>query len=180
MAASARQAELNLVEPVERSDDNDGNIGKVAKTALKRLPSSVYWPGLTVWGFVPSTARRFNPTVASTDIMFNSRSTAGGDRSDRLGKQFQSDCNQELLKVPPTLSPKCQDENKQVQDAWNRHERERVGRSRQQQSPQQVRCVSYCLLVLLTVLRAPIFILYKNEAIGFISQDQASGYAAEH
>ena len=45
---------------------------------------------------------------------------------DRLGKQFQSDCNQELLKVPPTLSPKCQDENKQVQDAWNRLQAERA------------------------------------------------------
>lgn len=50
MAARARQAELNLVEPIERSDDKDGNIGKVAKTTLKRLPSSVYWQGLSVWG----------------------------------------------------------------------------------------------------------------------------------
>jgi len=50
MAARARQAELNLVEPIERSDDNDGNIGKVAKAALKRLPSSVYWQGLNAWG----------------------------------------------------------------------------------------------------------------------------------
>ena len=50
IAARARQAELNLVEPIERSDDNDGNIGKVAKTTLKRLPSSVYWQGLSVWG----------------------------------------------------------------------------------------------------------------------------------
>jgi hypothetical protein len=45
IAARARQAELNLVEPIERSDDNDGNIGKVAKTTLKRLPSSVYCAG---------------------------------------------------------------------------------------------------------------------------------------
>jgi hypothetical protein len=50
MAARARKAELDLVEPIERSDDNDGNIGKVAKTTLKRLPSSVYWQGLSVWG----------------------------------------------------------------------------------------------------------------------------------
>jgi hypothetical protein len=50
IAARARQAELNLVEPIERSDDNDGNIGKLAKTTLKRLPSSVYWQGLSVWG----------------------------------------------------------------------------------------------------------------------------------
>lgn len=50
IAARARQAELSLVEPIERSDDSDGNIGKFAKTALKRLPSSVYWQGLSVWG----------------------------------------------------------------------------------------------------------------------------------
>ena len=50
IAARARQAERNLVEPIERSDDNDGNIGKLAKTTLKRLPSSVYWQGLSVWG----------------------------------------------------------------------------------------------------------------------------------
>lgn len=50
IAARARKAELNLIQPIEDSDDNDGNIGKVAKTALKRLPSSVYWQGLSVWG----------------------------------------------------------------------------------------------------------------------------------
>ena len=44
---------------------------------------------------------------------------------DQLGAQFQLDCNEELLKVPPTLSPKCQDENKKVQDAWNRLQAER-------------------------------------------------------
>ena len=50
IAARARRAELDLVEPIERSDDSDGNIGKVAKNTLKRLPSSVYWQGLSVWG----------------------------------------------------------------------------------------------------------------------------------
>jgi hypothetical protein len=50
IAARARQAEVSLIDPIERSYDNDGNIGKVAKTALKRLPSSVYWQGLSVWG----------------------------------------------------------------------------------------------------------------------------------
>jgi hypothetical protein len=44
---------------------------------------------------------------------------------DRLGTQFQRDCSQELLKVPPTLSPKCEDENKQVKDAWSRLQAER-------------------------------------------------------
>lgn len=50
IAARARRAETDLVEAIERSDDNAGNIGKVAKTTLKRLPSSVYWQGLSVWG----------------------------------------------------------------------------------------------------------------------------------
>jgi hypothetical protein len=50
IAARARRAETDLVGVIEQSDDNDGNIGKVAKTALKRLPSSVYWQGLSVWG----------------------------------------------------------------------------------------------------------------------------------
>jgi hypothetical protein len=45
---------------------------------------------------------------------------------DRLGEQFRRDCNAEYLKVPPTLSPKCNDENKQVQDAWNRLQAERA------------------------------------------------------
>lgn len=50
IAARARRAETDLVEAIERSDDNEGNIGKLAKTALKRLPSSVYWQGLSIWG----------------------------------------------------------------------------------------------------------------------------------
>jgi hypothetical protein len=47
---------------------------------------------------------------------------------DRLGEQFRRDCNAEYLKVPPTLSPKCEDENKKVQDAWNRLQAERAQR----------------------------------------------------
>ena len=50
IADKARRAEIGLVEVIEQSDDNEGNIGKVAKTTLKRLPSSVYWQGLSIWG----------------------------------------------------------------------------------------------------------------------------------
>ncbi|WP_338828327.1 DUF6361 family protein [Bradyrhizobium sp. 27S5] len=49
-AARARRAETDLIEIIAGSEDNEGNIGKYAKTALKRLPSSVYWQGLHVWG----------------------------------------------------------------------------------------------------------------------------------
>jgi hypothetical protein len=50
IAERARRAETDLIEVLEHSEDNDGNIGKLAKTTLKRLPSSVYWQGLGVWG----------------------------------------------------------------------------------------------------------------------------------
>jgi hypothetical protein len=46
----ARKAELALIEKIHNSDDREGNIGRVAKLGLKRLPSSVYWQGLAVWG----------------------------------------------------------------------------------------------------------------------------------
>ncbi len=46
----ARRAETALIEAIEHSDDKEGNIGKYARSALKRLPSSVYWQGLGVWG----------------------------------------------------------------------------------------------------------------------------------
>ena len=45
---------------------------------------------------------------------------------DRLGKQYRQDCSAELVKVPTTLSPKCDDENKKVGDAWNRLQAERA------------------------------------------------------
>jgi hypothetical protein len=50
VAVSARRAEVALVDVIEQSDDKEGNIGRVAKNTLKRLPSSVYWQGLSVWG----------------------------------------------------------------------------------------------------------------------------------
>jgi len=45
---------------------------------------------------------------------------------DRLNQQFAKDCSAEYLKVPPTLSPKCVDENKQMKDAWDRLQAERA------------------------------------------------------
>jgi hypothetical protein len=50
IADRARHAEIRLVEVIENSGDSDGNIGKIARTALKRLPSSVYWQGMSLWG----------------------------------------------------------------------------------------------------------------------------------
>lgn len=39
---------------------------------------------------------------------------------DRLASQFHQDCSAEYLKIPPTISAKCTEEDKQVKEAWNR------------------------------------------------------------
>lgn len=47
-------------------------------------------------------------------------------RYDQLNQQFGKDCSAEFLKVPPSLSPKCSDEDKQVKTAWDRLQAERA------------------------------------------------------
>jgi len=49
-AAKARQMEMALVDPLLANSDHAGVFGRVAGRSLKRLPSSVYWNGLGVWG----------------------------------------------------------------------------------------------------------------------------------
>ena len=47
---AGRRAEVDLIGPLERSDDNQGTIGVRAQAALARLPSTLYWSALTRWG----------------------------------------------------------------------------------------------------------------------------------
>lgn len=46
----ARKLELSLVYPLLENEDTEGVFGKAAGKSLKRLPSSVYWAGLGLWG----------------------------------------------------------------------------------------------------------------------------------
>ena len=39
---------------------------------------------------------------------------------DGLEAQFRKDCSAEYFKVPPTLSPKCSEEDKRAKEAWAR------------------------------------------------------------
>ena len=49
-AIKARQTETALIDLLLASSDHAGVFGKVAGKSVKRLPSSVYWNGLGVWG----------------------------------------------------------------------------------------------------------------------------------
>jgi Family of unknown function (DUF6361) len=46
IARRARNAEINLIERLLDSGENDGVIGRVARATLQRLPSNIYWSGL--------------------------------------------------------------------------------------------------------------------------------------
>ena len=45
---------------------------------------------------------------------------------DQLVAQFQADCSAEYLKVPPTLSPKCADEKKKLEEVGKQLQDERA------------------------------------------------------
>ena len=45
---------------------------------------------------------------------------------DQLSEQFGKDCSAEYLKVPPTLSPKCNDENQRMKEVWDQLQAERA------------------------------------------------------
>jgi hypothetical protein len=46
----ARQLEIALIDPLLENSEHGGVFGRVAGKSLKRLPSSVYWNGLGIWG----------------------------------------------------------------------------------------------------------------------------------
>lgn len=49
-ARLARRLEMRLIDALIEGGESDGVIGIDAREGLKRLPSSVYWQGLRLWG----------------------------------------------------------------------------------------------------------------------------------
>lgn len=50
IGSKARALETKLINALSLSEDTTGVIGGRAKVNLQRLPSSIYWQGLLVWG----------------------------------------------------------------------------------------------------------------------------------
>src|SRR4051794_31219048 len=48
----ARDRELALIETLVNAGETDGVIGIDARRRLQRLPSSIYWRGLLLWGIL--------------------------------------------------------------------------------------------------------------------------------
>ena len=57
-----------MIEPLLDSDDPAGAFGKVAGKKVKRLPSSVYWSGLGVWGIrlTPFSQEEYHKRINET------------------------------------------------------------------------------------------------------------------
>jgi hypothetical protein len=45
---------------------------------------------------------------------------------DQLGQQYRKDCFAEVTEITPKPSPKCADEKRKLDDAWNRLQAEQA------------------------------------------------------
>jgi len=91
-ARLARRHEIELIYELLKSDDTDGVIGKDAKAGLQRLPSSVYWAGLSVFGI-----RRFPGSLdqyhRSLDEYYRGRRHVHAAAEDGIVELFKPQLN---------------------------------------------------------------------------------------
>ena len=92
-AIQADLLERQLVQPLMNSDDLTGIFGKTAGKRLKRLPSSVYWAGLGVWGIrlTPFSQSEYHRRIDETY-----RRRAGLKKSEVDARARGDDVDQEL------------------------------------------------------------------------------------
>jgi len=92
VARLARRREVELIFQLLESDDTDGVIGKEAKSGLQRLPSSVYWAGLSVFGI-----RRFQGSLdqyhRSLDGFYRGRRQIHASAEDGIVELFKPHTN---------------------------------------------------------------------------------------
>ena len=102
----ANQADLlerNLVQPLMDSDDLAGVFGKTAGKNLKRLPSSVYWAGLGVWGIrlTPFSQDEYHRRI---DEVYRRRHTLKA--LEKHAKARGDDVDQEQRMATPSWHPR--------------------------------------------------------------------------
>ena len=87
-AIQADKLERDLVQPLMDSDDQAGVFGKTAGKRLKRLPSSVYWAGLGVWGIriTPFSQDEYHRRIDETYRRRNALKTLEKDAKVRGGR----------------------------------------------------------------------------------------------
>ena len=100
---ATRRWETELIRSLERNEDKEGIIGIVARGALARLPSTLYWSALTRWGVFrhPQSQGWYHARFAS---LADRRS--GDGRADDPGVVWSREPNwHPRLPKPPTGFP---------------------------------------------------------------------------
>lgn len=88
IAASARKAEISLIEVLLASDDSQGTIGSRARQGLKILPSAIYWAALHRLGIrsFRGTRDRYH---RSLDRFYANRAVARRNSDEELVERFR-------------------------------------------------------------------------------------------
>ncbi len=109
IASRARRAETELIDVIEESDDHDGNIGRFAKTTLKRLPSSVYWQGLGVWGIraFAGSQSQYHRSLDRHYLLASRHGRRTQERDEEHDDLASSNWHAGLLPAPADFPDRC-------------------------------------------------------------------------
>lgn len=100
-ASQAKKFEFDLISSLMGTEDKEGIIGRQAGPTLKRLPSSVYWQGLSQWGI-----RRFRGnqsqyhSMADTFHSKNIKISASAEEREFIGDSVTRNWHGGLPPVP--------------------------------------------------------------------------------
>jgi hypothetical protein len=124
-AIQADKLERDLVQPLMDSDDQAGVFGKTAGKKLKRLPSSVYWAGLGMWGIrlSPFSQDEYHRRINETYRRRNDLKTLEKDAKSR-GDDIDIERRMATLSWHPRLPDPPQDFPDAVDFALSREEAE--------------------------------------------------------
>ena len=100
----ADSLERGLIEPLLASDDRAGVYGRTSGSKLKRLPSSVYWAGLSAWG-IRLTPYSLDQYMERIDEVYRIRKSANESRAEstKLGDDTDIDSSRAGASWDPGL-----------------------------------------------------------------------------
>ncbi|PQO29008.1 DUF6361 family protein [Blastopirellula marina] len=85
-----RKLEIELARQLELAGETDGVIGLVAKEKLQRLPSNIYWQGLSQWG-IRTFAGSQEEYHRSLDLFYRRQRARRDSRHEHEGETADED-----------------------------------------------------------------------------------------
>lgn len=109
-AQEAAKKEWRLIEALMAAEDNSGVIGAVAGKTIKRLPSSIYWAGLGIWGIrrIPWSQEEYHRYIDSLYQHWQIQKQQKQERRQR-GEEVAETAASEIQTWHPRLPPAPQD-----------------------------------------------------------------------